>query len=83
MYAPFFLQLLCFFLYFSIFENRFLFGSEPKAILAYPNKKPVVNRYGLCEILGLGPARSPGCGVYEGICEIQPGYAAYRGAFSP
>lgn len=64
-------------LFYSVFKNRFLFGSEPKAILAYPDKKPIINRYGLCEIFGVGPARSPGCGVYEGISEIQPGYAAY------
>lgn len=64
-------------LFYSFFDNRFLFASEIKAILAYPGKEAVIGTYGLCEIFGLGPARSPGCGVYEGIHEIQPGYAAY------
>lgn len=63
-------------LFYSIYKNRCLFGSELKAILAYPGFQPIVNRYGLCEIFGLGPARSPGCGVYEGIYEIQPGFSA-------
>lgn len=64
-------------LFYSFFDNRFLFASEIKAILAYPGKEAVIGIYGLCEIFGLGPARSPGCGVYQGIHEIQPGYAAY------
>ncbi len=64
-------------LFYSFFDNRFLFASEIKAILAYPGKEAVIGTYGLCEIFGLGPARSPGCGVYQGIHEIQPGYAAY------
>lgn len=64
-------------LFYSFFDDRFLFASEIKAILAYPGKEAVIGTYGLCEIFGLGPARSPGCGVYKGIHEIQPGYAAY------
>lgn len=64
-------------LFYSFFDKRFLFASEIKAILAYPGKQAVIGTYGLCEIFGLGPARSPGCGVYEGIHEIQPGYCAY------
>lgn len=58
-------------------KECYLFASEIKALLAYPGVKPKVNAYGLCEIFGLGPARSPGCGVYEGICEIPPAHCAY------
>lgn len=58
-------------------DGKLLFGSEIKAILAYPTVKPIINRYSLCEIFGLGPARSPGCGIYEGISEIPPAYCAY------
>jgi len=57
-------------------DNRFLFGSEIKAIFAYPGVKRVIGRYGLCEIFGLGPARSPGCGVFEGMHEIPPAHCA-------
>lgn len=57
-------------------DGRFLFGSEIKALFAYPGVKPVLGRYGLCEIFGLGPARSPGCGVFEGIHEIPPAHCA-------
>lgn len=57
-------------------DGRFLFGSEIKALFAYPGVTPVLGRYGLCEIFGLGPARSPGCGVFEGIHEIPPAHCA-------
>jgi asparagine synthase (glutamine-hydrolysing) len=58
-------------------DNKFLFASEIKGILANPNATPVIDKYGLCEIFGLGPARTPGCGVYKDIHELKPGYAAY------
>lgn len=56
--------------------NQFLFASEIKGIFAFPGTEPVINTYGLCEIFGLGPARSPGVGVYEGICELPPASVA-------
>lgn len=56
--------------------NQYLFASEIKAILNHPDWTPVIDRYGLCEIFGLGPARSTGNGVFQGIHEIPPGFMA-------
>ncbi|MCL2255164.1 MAG: asparagine synthase (glutamine-hydrolyzing), partial [Lachnospiraceae bacterium] len=50
----------------------FLFGSEQKALFAY-GIKPRVDRESFCEVLGLGPARTPGHGVFCGINELKPG----------
>ncbi len=55
--------------------GTFLFGSEPKAILAHPCVQPVVGREGLAEIFAVGPARTPGHGVYEQLRELRPGCA--------
>ncbi len=63
-------------LFYSRQQNQFIFGSEIKALLAHPLVEPIINRYGLSEIFGLGPARSPGVGVYEGIYEIPPAHYA-------
>lgn len=63
--------------FYSINDDCFVFASEIKALFKYPSIKPIINSYSLCEIFGLGPARSPGCGVFENIHEIPPGYAAY------
>lgn len=51
-----------------------IFGSEIKAILAHPDWEAVIDRYGLCEVFGLGPARSTGNGVFKGIHEVPPGF---------
>lgn len=63
-------------LFYSMENGVFLFASEIKALLA-AGIKPVINRYGLCELFGIGPARVPGCGVYEHIFEILPGHCGY------
>lgn len=63
-------------LFYSAAGEEMVFGSEIKALFCHPQIRPKVSRYGLCEIFGLGPARSPGVGVYEGIHEIPPGYHA-------
>ncbi|WP_071393867.1 asparagine synthase (glutamine-hydrolyzing) [Bacillus tuaregi] len=53
----------------------FIFGSEIKSILAHPDVKPALNREGLAEVFGLGPARSPGVGVFKGVKELRPGHS--------
>ncbi len=63
-------------LFYTMAEDTLVFGSEIKALFEYPGIKPVIDMNGLCEIFGLGPARTPGCGVYRGIQELKPGYAA-------
>ena len=53
--------------------SSFLFASEMKAILAHPLVSAKINRTGLAEIFALGPARTPGVGVFSGISELKPG----------
>ncbi|KSV57979.1 asparagine synthase (glutamine-hydrolyzing) [Acetivibrio ethanolgignens] len=64
-------------LFYTVKDGIFLFASELKGLLEHPRVEPVLNEYGICEIFGLGPARSPGCGVYQDIYEVPPGYMAY------
>lgn len=56
--------------------ERFFFASELKSLLAHPAIEPVINREGLAEIFAVGPARTPGHGVFVGINELRPGYYA-------
>lgn len=60
-------------LFYSVFDNCFIFGSEQKSILAYPGFKAEVSKQGLCEIFALSPARTAGVGVFENISELRPG----------
>ncbi len=55
--------------------NGLVFASELKALLAHPDIAPQIDREGLAEIFMLGPARTPGHGVFRGIAELEPGCA--------
>jgi len=63
-------------LFYSIENGRLVFASEIKALFEYPGINPIIDRQGLCEIFGLGPARTAGVGVFKNIFEIKPGYFA-------
>ncbi len=60
-------------LFISQINGRFLFGSEPKAILAHPAVSTDVGAEGIAEIFMNGPARTPGQGVYKHLSELLPG----------
>lgn len=53
--------------------DTLVFGSEPKALFAHPRIKPRADLDSFREIFGLGPARTPGCGVFRGLREVKPG----------
>ncbi|MFD2612534.1 asparagine synthase (glutamine-hydrolyzing) [Paenibacillus gansuensis] len=61
-------------LFYSHDNGTLLFGSEPKAILAHPSVQASVTAEGLAEIFIVGPARTPGHGVYENLAELKPGH---------
>jgi len=54
--------------------SSFLFASELKALLAHPAVKPVIDAEGLAEIFAIGPARTPGHGVFKDVHELLPGH---------
>lgn len=57
-------------------KDGLTFGSEIKAVLCHPEIRPRVGADGLRSVLLLGPARPPGCGVFEGVDELLPGHYA-------
>ncbi len=62
-------------LFYSYIDGTLVFGSEPKALLQHPKVEPVVGAEGLAEVFIIGPARTPGHGVYKDIAELRPGMA--------
>ncbi|MCI8484454.1 MAG: asparagine synthase (glutamine-hydrolyzing) [Lachnospiraceae bacterium] len=60
-------------LFYTECEGEIIFGSELKGILVHPLAKAEIDRKGLNEIFGIGPARSTGCGVFKGFYEVCPG----------
>ncbi|NMC56915.1 MAG: asparagine synthase (glutamine-hydrolyzing) [Eubacteriaceae bacterium] len=55
-------------------NGTFLFASEIKAILAHPLADSAINKTGLAEIFAIGPARTPGEGVFLNIHELKPSF---------
>ncbi|MEX2356669.1 MAG: asparagine synthase (glutamine-hydrolyzing) [Thermaerobacterales bacterium] len=53
--------------------SSLIFASELKGLLAHPLVEPVIDSGGLAEIFAIGPARTPGHGVFRGIEELKPG----------
>ena len=53
-----------------------IFASEMKTVLAYPGVRAILDREGASELLLLGPGRTPGCGVFAGMKELEPGCTA-------
>ena len=60
-------------LFYALEDNTLVFGSEPKALFAHPLIRPQADLDSFREIFGLGPARTPGCGVFRGLREVKPG----------
>ena len=58
--------------FFYAMEGRTLvFGSEIKALFCYPGLTPRVDENSWREIMGIGPARTGGQGVFAGISELE------------
>lgn len=60
-------------LFYQKTADSLLFGSEPKALFA-GGIRPRLNEESWGEVLGLGPARTPGHGVYVHMKEVLPGH---------
>ena len=64
-------------LFWMAHDGGFLFASEMKTILAYPTVKARLDAEGAAQLMLLGPGRSPGTGVFQGIRELEPGWCGY------
>lgn len=64
-------------LFYTFRQGQFLFASEIKTLLAHLAVPPRVDAQGVAEVMLLGPGRTPGCGVFRGILELEPGCCGY------
>lgn len=61
-------------LFYTECGSSFIFGSELKTLLANPLVRPELDGEGLAEVFMLGPARTPGHGVFRNVKELKPGH---------
>ncbi|MDH6129131.1 asparagine synthase (glutamine-hydrolyzing) [Kitasatospora sp. GP82] len=59
-------------LFYTRLADGVLFGSEPKALLAHPGVRPVVDGEGLRELFSV--AKQPGQAVFRDMREVLPGH---------
>ena len=63
-------------LFYTVKDGVLVFGSEHKALFAHPDVTPVIDTDSFREVFGVGPAKTPGNGVFKGINELLPGHYA-------
>ena len=61
-------------LFYTVYGNALIFSSEIKGLFRYPGVTPQLDREGLCEVFGLGPAKTYGKGVFKDVKEVLPGH---------
>lgn len=66
-------------LFYTILDDYFIFSSEIKGLLAYPRVERVLDKQGISELFGIGPAHTPGLTVFKNIYELKPAnFAIYN-----
>lgn len=63
-------------LFYTLKDNTLIFASEIKSIFEYPEIEKVVDKQGIAELLGIGPAHTAGTTVFKDIYELKPAHFA-------
>lgn len=66
-------------LFYAVRDGGLIFASELKTLLLHPKIKPEIDKNGICELLFMGPGRTPGQGVFKDVFEIKAGHFAVFG----
>lgn len=61
-------------LYYTLIDNTLVFASEVKALFKHPKVKVELDSSSICELFGLGPAHTPGNGIFKNIKELKPAH---------
>lgn len=61
-------------LYYTLVDNTLIFASEVKALFKHPKVKIELDSTSICELFGLGPAHTPGNGIFKNIHELKPAH---------
>lgn len=59
-------------MYYSFVNNMLIFSPKLACILEHPLISPHIEKEGLCELFGIGPAHTPGTTVFKNIEELKP-----------
>lgn len=62
-------------LFYIVKDDSLIFGSEIKTLLVHPKVEPILDKQGLTELFGFGPARPLGSGIFKDIKELPPAFS--------
>lgn len=63
-------------LFYTIKNGAIIFASEIKALFQYPGCEKVLDKQGISELFGIGPAHTPGTTIFKDIYELKPAHFA-------
>ena len=63
-------------LYYTVLDGNLIFANNIQTILEHPGIETKIDSTGMCELLGLGPAHTPGTTIFKNINEIRPAHFA-------
>ena len=63
-------------LFYTVIDGALIFASEIKALFEYPGVEKVIDKQGISELFGIGPAHTPGTTVFKNIFELKPAHFA-------
>ena len=63
-------------LFYTFLDDALIFASEIKALFKYPGIERTIDKQGISELFGIGPAHTPGTTVFKNIYELKPAYFA-------
>ncbi len=63
--------------FYSSSDQFFVFASTVPTLLSHPKIKPTIDTVSVCEIMLLGPGRSPSNAIFTRIKELPRGYCGY------
>jgi len=63
-------------LFYTMQNNSFILSSEIKALFKYPGVQKILTTQGISELLGIGPAHTPGTTIFDNIFELKPAHFA-------
>ena len=63
-------------LFYTIVDGTLVFASEIKALFEYPGVDKIIDKQGISELFGIGPAHTPGTTVFKNIFELKPAHFA-------
>ena len=63
-------------LFYTLLNDNFVFASEIKALFEFPDVEKVIDKNGLCELFGIGPAHTVETTVFKNIFELPPAHFA-------